>query len=143
MTQQSQQDQILIYYLLSLVFSSKIVQTHPSHPQLCCGSSAQQGPRREVDPLQLQICFVSLAQPCMQNKYTEGSVLWPDPKAPLCTACALLHNRESCGADALSHRHCRCSQPFSFSIVPCSNKKGGNIHCRRYLRGSNEEKGSS
>lgn len=32
---------------------------------------------------------------CTQSKYTEGSVPWSDPKAPLDTACALLCNRES------------------------------------------------
>lgn len=29
------------------------------------------------------------------KQYTEESVLWPHPKAPLCTARALLHSRES------------------------------------------------
>lgn len=30
-----------------------------------------------------------------EKQYTEESVLWPHPKAPLCTARALLHSRES------------------------------------------------
>lgn len=80
MAQQSRQDQILIYCLLLLVCSSKITQTHQSHPCLGSQEALEGGPWRAVERLTSQTWFVSLTQLPVQSEYTEGSVPLPDPR---------------------------------------------------------------
>lgn len=118
--QQPRQDQILIYCLLLLIFSSKIVHRHQRHP------CPEGGPWRAMDQLKLQTCFLCRCDNCAGRASTLRGLCPNLTTRPLWAQRVLSYaTGRDCRADAPAHRHRRCSYRFSFRSVPPQTRKGG------------------